>query len=329
MPDQVWPTPSTIRGKSLAIPRWLMDPVIDSQQAFLDMNGEMTELGIPFGTRNSGATAINSSGQIVGNGRATSIQRNFSGQHAILWSNGTATDLGTLPGDSYSDATSINDSGVIVGESFTDASKPQEGHAFVYENGVMTDLNSLLPANSGYVLNTATEIDNADEICGLATYKNQIHGYVLYSVRLTNANADTNSTDSDTHSDADTNSDTDTHADTDAHADPIPHTDTYGPNPNPPGTGVHATKTVLTAQPETRDFRSTGHLDRHRQESQPRRWDTHRRRHLLGRHDHAGYGDPSPRQGEPQDLEFAPRPRHDPGGLRREPGLRCQHARPS
>ena len=146
----------------------------ESQQAFLDMNGTMTALGIPFG-QSSEATAINNSGQIVGNsGEANSGNL---GQHAFLWSDGTATDLGTLPGDSYAVATSINDSGLIVGESFSN--DPQTGHAFVYENGVMTDLNSLLPASSGFVLNTATGIDDADEICGLATYKNKVHGYVL------------------------------------------------------------------------------------------------------------------------------------------------------
>ncbi len=150
-----------------------------SQQAFLDANGVMTALGIPYGTEESDANAINSSGQIVGNAGDPSSADGL-GQHAILWSNGTATDLGTLPGDSFADATSINDSGVIVGDSYTASSKSQIGHAFVYENGVMTDLNSLLSASSGFVLNTATEIDNADEICGLATYQGHIHGYVLY-----------------------------------------------------------------------------------------------------------------------------------------------------
>jgi probable HAF family extracellular repeat protein len=150
-----------------------------SQQAFLDANGVMTALGTPYGTEESDANAINSSGQIVGNAGDPSSADGL-GQHAILWSNGTATDLGTLPGDSFADATSINDSGVIVGDSYADSSKSQIGHAFVYENGVMTDLNSLLPANSGYVLNTATEIDNADEICGMASYEGHIHGYVLY-----------------------------------------------------------------------------------------------------------------------------------------------------
>ncbi len=148
-----------------------------SQQAFLDVNGKMTALGIPYGTESnaqSDANAINSSGQIVGDSGNPGIPVSI---HAFLWSNGTATDLGILPGDTYAVATSINDSGVIVGESYFD---PGTGHAFIYENGVMTDLNSFLPANSGWVLHTATQIDNADEICGLGTYQNQIHGYVLY-----------------------------------------------------------------------------------------------------------------------------------------------------
>ena len=154
-----------------------------NQEAFLDMNGKMTALGIPFETLSndsaaSDANAINSSGQIVGD--SGNPGGPDASTHAFLWSNGTATDLGALPGDLFADATSINDSGVIVGDSYADSNDSQTGHAFVYENGVMIDLNSLLPANSGWVLNTATQIDNADEICGLGTYQNQVHGYVLY-----------------------------------------------------------------------------------------------------------------------------------------------------
>ena len=70
---------------------------VGSQQAFLDYNGVMTALGIPYGTEESDANAINSSGQIVGNSGDPGSSDGL-GPDAILWSNGTATDLGTLPG---------------------------------------------------------------------------------------------------------------------------------------------------------------------------------------------------------------------------------------
>ena len=71
---------------------------VGSQQAFLDMNGVMTALGIPFGTEEQRCQCHQ---QLGTNRREFGRPGNSDGlgQHAILWSNGTATDLGTLPGD--------------------------------------------------------------------------------------------------------------------------------------------------------------------------------------------------------------------------------------
>jgi probable HAF family extracellular repeat protein len=57
----------------------------------------------------------------------------------MLYDNGTWTDLGTL-GGSASWASGINASGQVVG---TARSASEENRAFIYSNGVMTDLGSL------------------------------------------------------------------------------------------------------------------------------------------------------------------------------------------
>ena len=73
------------------------------------------------------------------------------------------TDLGTL-GGSYSNAFGINDAGQVVGAANTPNIGPQ--HAFLYSTGVMIDLNSLLPASSGWVLDSANAINNSGQIVG-------------------------------------------------------------------------------------------------------------------------------------------------------------------
>ena len=52
-------------------------------------------------------------------------------------------------------------------------------HAFVYEGGSMTDLNSLIPAGSGWVLRSATGVNDAGEIVGYGTYQGQLSGFLL------------------------------------------------------------------------------------------------------------------------------------------------------
>ena len=62
--------------------------------------------------------------------------------HATLWQNGTALDLGTLGGPS-SFAESINTAGQVAG--FSDITPYGTRRAFLWQNGVMTQLPSLSP----------------------------------------------------------------------------------------------------------------------------------------------------------------------------------------
>jgi chitinase len=127
-------------------------------------DGTLHDLGVLPNGNGSSATAINASGTIVG----WSTTTNGGNAHAVVWAkagtgNYTIQDLGTLGplAGNFSQANAINSSGQIVGITAT----PQNGEtAFIYSNGVMTDLNSLLPAGSSVTLHEATAINDSGQI---------------------------------------------------------------------------------------------------------------------------------------------------------------------
>ena len=80
--------------------------------------------------------------------------------HAPL-GHGMPCDLGVLPGGNLAQATDINDAGQVVG--FSRGSFPAYNHAFLWENGVMTDLGT------PDVYSEARGINNAGDIVGVST----------------------------------------------------------------------------------------------------------------------------------------------------------------
>jgi probable HAF family extracellular repeat protein len=125
---------------------------------FLYSGGIMTDLGT-LGGNDGAANGINNSGQIVG---YSTIATSADSYRAFLYSQGVMTNLETLGGD-QSQAFGINASGQVVGNSMTAGNV---AHAFLYWSGSMFDLNSLLPANSGWVLQWASAINDSGQIVG-------------------------------------------------------------------------------------------------------------------------------------------------------------------
>jgi probable HAF family extracellular repeat protein len=105
------------------------------------------------------ANAINDAGEIVG--FAAFPNGAFD---AYLWKGGVATDLGTLAGDCFSEAVAINSKGQVVGYSFSCASNTTR--SFLWENGSMVDLNTLIPPNSNLQLVETLAINDRGQIAG-------------------------------------------------------------------------------------------------------------------------------------------------------------------
>jgi probable HAF family extracellular repeat protein len=132
-----------------------------------DRNGKVTEIPNLGGTSWHTPMDINAKGDVVGfsNPAEPGDEVGDFISRAFFWKNGaaTATDLKTLPGDFYSEAFAINSGGQIVGVSFGGANG---SHGFIYENGVMKDLNDLVGAGYPDILRSAQDINDAGQITG-------------------------------------------------------------------------------------------------------------------------------------------------------------------
>ncbi len=141
--------------------------------AVLWRNGSVFDLGGLGGVMNNAAIAINNAGQIAG----ISDPTGDTTTHAVLWQNGAMTDLGTLPGDVLSMSQDINANGQVVGLS---CDVNFNCRAFLWDKGVMMDLNSLIPPGSPLYLYQAEGINDRGEIAGSAFLKSTGEGSLAF-----------------------------------------------------------------------------------------------------------------------------------------------------
>lgn len=117
------------------------------------------------------ALAINSSGMIVGwTGYYVGPANPW--QHAALFDRNGTTDLDT-GGHNFSRAVSLNDSGEIVGFD------PNRG--FLVSQGVMVELGSLLPPDSGWECVLPADINESGFIVGVGRYRGEDFSAFLMS----------------------------------------------------------------------------------------------------------------------------------------------------
>ncbi|HAC91304.1 MAG TPA: hypothetical protein DCF63_11855 [Planctomycetaceae bacterium] len=191
---------------------------INRYRGFLWQNGSMVEIGGFLPNGRSRPTAISNSGRIVGyattattelpfvydggtisalpilpgyvrgeayglssNGRniaGTSRKNYFFDSEATAWIDGRMVALGRLD-FSVSTALDVNDWGQVVG-SVGYSNDPRA--AFLWQNGVMYNLNSLLTNAPGYYIREVFSINNFGQIVGYAYYGEQKRSVLLSPV---------------------------------------------------------------------------------------------------------------------------------------------------
>ena len=140
------------------------------QQAFLWDGTDFHWLATLGGTF-SDAFGVSKAGAIAGDAwTPPDSDGNFS-IHAVMWADASspAVDLGTLPGKAWSQAAAINSSGVVVG--YSSAVGRLQALAFVYSDGVLADLNTLVDNAQGLTLTMPQDINDKGVIVGIGPDK--------------------------------------------------------------------------------------------------------------------------------------------------------------
>jgi probable HAF family extracellular repeat protein len=132
---------------------------------FLYSKGKMKTLPVPAGSSGVSAFAINDNGEIAG----AIYPSSGDPTHAASLNNGVWTDLGVISGALASTAKAVNISGQVVGTAVfrqTQYHPPKPGKhvPFLSTTKGLVDLNTLIPAGTGFTLTDAVAINDSGQI---------------------------------------------------------------------------------------------------------------------------------------------------------------------
>ena len=149
---------------------------------------DVTYLATPYGGR---AADINNSNMIVGTTGSNSSAGEYATAFLYDYNENSVISLGTLPSNGpgsepglTSSAYDINDLNQVVGTSWlvtanTSLNDPSTYHAFLWENGLMSDLNDLPQLPADWILTSATAINEYGDIVGVGLKNGVTHGFLL------------------------------------------------------------------------------------------------------------------------------------------------------
>ncbi len=157
---------AAINDRGQVVGSSVVDHSGDDHPFLWDAGHGLRDLGnLPGATAGTYAAGINDAGQVVG-GSYIQLPYYRMFYHGFLWDAQSGfQDLGNF------EALGINDAGQVVGDS--------AGHAFLYHDGTLTDLNTLLPPDSGWTLRQARAINDAAQVVGYGDINGRTHAFLL------------------------------------------------------------------------------------------------------------------------------------------------------
>lgn len=153
-------------------------PSNDRFHAFYGKRGSpLYDLGT-LGGKTSHAYDVNELGHVCG---WSQVGWSPIASRAYLWSDGVMKDLGSAGGE-YSGAYALNDHDEVVG--MTSRADGQYV-AFRWREGRLVDLNTLLPEGSGWLLQSAYDIDDDGVIVGEGLLNGESRAFAMRPVQAT------------------------------------------------------------------------------------------------------------------------------------------------
>lgn len=144
------------------------------------VSGVVTDLGT-LGGNSTAANGVNSAGQVTGGSKREPGTAPF---HAFLWQSGSMTDISLLGGFDNSSAEAINAFGQVVGIGGWVGSGPPD-YPFLYVPGVgLQNLETIIPAGSGWSGLSPRDINDAGQIVGYGTINGNPRAFLMTSVPI-------------------------------------------------------------------------------------------------------------------------------------------------
>ena len=166
-------------SESGAVVGWMGNGIASDSHPFIWDGRTVFDIGLPPNSFASWAKAINDIGVVLVRGEFDANEPTDRKNGSFLLRHGKFIDLGQLPGYDVIAGIDMNDQSQIVGLARAVDSSDQPDVGFIWQDGVMHNLNDLIDPDAGLTIKRAEAINQAGQITGRGSGPNGEASFLL------------------------------------------------------------------------------------------------------------------------------------------------------